>query len=432
MSGRSASGRAAIGRVALAAVCALAGAGIAAPAAARAATPGVCAAADADIYRPPDGAPAAPGDVIACREVGSLPMVVTSTPYRAWKLRYGSTDGRGRPAVVAGTVIEPLTPWTGPGKRPVVAFVPGTLGIGPQCAFSKQLAGEYQDAYEGANLAALLDAGYAVAVTDGAGYLDGQVHPYVVGADAGHAVLDIVRAAPDLPGGGVGAGAPVGIWGYSEGGAGSLWAGQLAASYAPELDVVGVAAGAAPADLKQVAANLDGGMFAGFLVDAVIGLASTHPGLPFDELLNDRGREAVRDAESLCAVGTVTRFAGARFTDYTKDRLTLDQIYALKAPDGTTWSEVADANRLGVGVGRPGSGARHEIGFPVLQYRGLLDEVIPAETARANRQAYCAAGIPTEWTAYAADHLLGDSLAVRDTVTWLTDRFEGRTATNDC
>jgi triacylglycerol lipase len=399
---------------------------------ARAGTADGCTAADADIYRPPAQATAAPGTVIACRQVDSLPMVGSGTPLTAWKVQYGSTDGHGKANAVAGTVAVPKAAWPGPGPRPLVAFVPGTLGIGSQCAFSKQLAGEYQDAYEGPNIAALLKKGYAVAATDGAGYLEGQVHPYVSGADAGHAVLDMARAAAKVPGSGVSPAAQVGLWGYSEGGSGSLWAAQLARSYAPELKVVAVASGGVPADLKAVARNLNGGAFAGFLMDAVIGMAVTHPDMPFDELLDDEGRKAVHDAESLCAVGTVTRFAGARVENYTKDRLSLEQLFALRGPDGTTWGEIVDTNKLGVGVGPAGSGARYEIGFPVLQYHGALDEVIPAAVGEAAHRAYCAAGIPAEWRPYPADHLLGDGQAVDDSVAWLGTRFEGKAATGNC
>ncbi|MEU7057623.1 lipase family protein [Streptomyces sp. NPDC046197] len=392
----------------------------------------VCSAPDAAIYQAPLPATAAPGEVVACREADSLPMVGNGTPLTAWKVQYGSTDARGRRIAVAGTVVVPRAPWPGPGQRPLVAFVPGTLGIGPQCAFSKQLAGQYQDAYEGPNISALLKAGYAVAATDGAGYLDGQVHPYVSGPDAGHAVLDMARAASRVPGSGVSPEAPVGIWGYSEGGAGSLWAAQLARSYAPELKVVGSASGGIPADLRAEALHLDGGAFAGFLVDAVIGMILTHPEMPLPDLLDDQGRKAFQDAESLCAVGTVARFVGTQFQQYTKDRLTMKQILALSGPDGTTWGQAVDANRLGVDVGRPGSGARYEIGFPVLQYRGALDEVIPAEVADAARRAYCAAGVDTTWTSYPADHLLGDGQAVNDSVAWLGDRFAGKPASGTC
>ncbi|WP_020137340.1 lipase family protein [Streptomyces sp. 351MFTsu5.1] len=383
-----------------------------------------CTAADADVYTPPATVPATPGTVLACRSV-TLSQVPGGIPMAAWKVLYSSTDNEGRPVAVSGTLAVPTAPWTGTGARPVVAFHPGTLGLGPQCAFSKQLAGAFQDEYEGDNIAALLKAGYAVAATDGPGYLDGQTHRYVAGTDSGHALLDIARAAPAVPGSGLSRQAGVGLWGYSEGGAASLWAAQLAAGYAPELNVVGDASGGVPGDLKQVAAALDGGAFSGFLADAALGIQAAYPTLPFDSLLNDRGKEAVRTAKSVCLVGTVTALAGRSLKDFTTAGLTLDQLYQQRGSDGRTWGQVLDAQKLGVNLGT------YRIRFPVLQYRGALDEVIPTATEDAVRTAYCAAGVRTGWKIYPGDHLLTDNQAVGDVVSWLGARFAGRAAQND-
>jgi triacylglycerol lipase len=393
-----------------------------APAAERSAA---CTAADPDVYTPPATVPSIPGTVLACRSV-TLSQVPGSIAMSAWKVLYSSTDNGGRPTAVSGTVAVPTAPWTGSGPRPVVAFHPGTLGLGTQCAFSKQLAGAYQDEYEGDNIAALLKAGYAVAATDGPGYLDGQTHRYVAGTDSGHALLDIARAAPAVPGSGLSRQAQVGLWGYSEGGAASLWAAQLAAGYAPELNVVGDASGGIPGDLKAVAAGLDGSAFSGFLADAAVGIQAAYPALPFDSLLNDQGREAVKTAKSVCLAGTVTALAGKSLKDLTTDALTLDQLYQQRGSDGRTWGQVLDAQKLGVGL------AAHRIIFPVLQYRGALDEVIPTATEDAVRADYCAAGVKTGWKIYAGDHLLTDNQAVGDVVAWLGDRFAGRAAQNDC
>ncbi|MFK4102796.1 lipase family protein [Streptomyces sp. NPDC019531] len=389
------------------------------------ATEATCTAADADVYTPPASVPSTPGTVLACRPV-TLSQVPGGVAMSAWKVLYSSTDNQGRPTAVSGTLAVPAAPWTGPGARPVVAFHPGTLGLGPQCAFSKQLAGAYQDEYEGDNIAALLKAGYAVAATDGPGYLDGQTHRYVAGTDSGHALLDIARAAPAVPGSGLSRQAPVGLWGYSEGGAASLWAAQLAARYAPELNVVGDASGGIPGDLKEVAAGLDGGAFSGFLADAAIGIQAAYPTLPFDSLLNDLGREAVQTAKSVCLAGTVTGLAGKSIKDFTTAGLTLDQLYQQRGSDGRTWGQVLDAQKLGGGLGGYG------ITFPVLQYRGALDEVIPTATEDAVRTAYCAAGVKTAWKIYPGDHLLTDNQAVGDVVSWLGDRFAGRAAQGDC
>lgn len=390
-----------------------------------------CIASDAAIYTPPAAVNASPGSLLACESV-TLSQVPGNIAMKAWKVQYASTDVTGQPIAVSGTVAVPAAPWTGLGPRPVVAFNPGTLGLGPQCAFSKQLAGAYQDEYEGDQIAALLKAGYAVAATDGVGYLDGQVHPYVVGRDAGHALLDGARAAFAVPGDGLQSGAPVGIWGYSEGGAASLWATQLAASYAPDLHVVADASGGVPGDLKVTAAGLNGGPFAGFLADAVIGLSTAYPNQPFATLLNTTGKAAVSQAKTLCLYGTVAAFAGANISSYTTDNLTLDQIYALKGTDGTTWGQIVDAQKLGVNIGPRGSSATYQVGFPVFQYRGLAEEIIPTATEDATHQAYCAAHITTQWSEYPGDHLLTDNDAISDVVTWFGQRFAGIPTLGNC
>jgi hypothetical protein len=390
-----------------------------------------CTAAESAVYTPPASVGGAPGSVLACRPT-ALPEVPGNIPMRAWQVQYASTDVRGRAVAVSGLVAVPTAPWTGPGSRPVVSFHFGTLGLGPQCAFSKQLAGAYQDEYEGDQIAAILRAGWAVAATDDIGYLTGQTHTYMVGANAAHAMLDVVRAAFQVPGSGLSAATKVGVWGYSQGGAASLWSAQLAAAYAPELNLAGAAAGGVPADLRAVAKAANGGAFAGFTVDATIGLHAAHPNLPLDSVMNDQGRQLVADLKTLCLVGTVARGAGARSEDLTAGGLSFDELFRLAGSDGVTWGAVVDAQRLGVGVGTANSNARYRIGFPVLQYHGLLDEVIPTEVEEAVRTAYCQAGISTRQRKYLADHLLADSQAIGDVVAWFTDRFAGRPATGNC
>ncbi|QKW38089.1 triacylglycerol lipase [Actinomadura sp. NAK00032] len=398
----------------------------------RAAPPG-CDATDAEIYAaPPAAVTGNPGDLLACRPA-KLTNIPGDVPMKAWKVRYVSTDVKGAKNVVTGTVAVPDAAWTKGGSRPTVAFNPGTLGSGLQCAFSKQLAGQFVDMYEGANLTLFLKAGFAVAATDGVGYLNGQVHTYMIGANAGHALLDAVRTSRRIPGGTLAADGKVGISGYSEGGAAALWGAQLAASYAPELDVAGAAAGGVPGDLKLTAEQLNGSFFAGFLADALVGLNAAYPEMPFTELMNDKGAQAIEDVKSNCLYGTLAVFLGARIENFSKDRLSLEQLYALKGPDGTTWGEIVDRQKLGVDIGTPASAAKYKIGFPVFQYRGWLEEIIPHETEDATRQAYCTAGINTTWkNTYPTEHLSTDWGAAGDVTNFLGDRFEGKPVTGNC
>jgi hypothetical protein len=107
------------------------------------AAPAACNASDAAIYTPPASVSGAPGTLLACEPV-TLPEVPGGISMKAWKVQYVSTNVDGAEIAVSGTVAVPAAPWPGPGPRPVIAFYPGTLGLGPQCAFSKQLAGAYQ------------------------------------------------------------------------------------------------------------------------------------------------------------------------------------------------------------------------------------------------------------------------------------------------
>ena len=385
-----------------------------------------CTATESAVYTPPATVTGPAGTVLACRPV-TLAEVPGNIAMNAWQLQYASTDLRGRPVAVSGTVAVPTAPWTGPGRRPVVSFHFGTLGLGSQCAFSRQLAGAYQDEYEGDQIAAILKAGWAAVATDDVGYLTGQTHTYMAGANAGHAMLDGVRAAFELPGSGLSRSARVAVWGYSQGGAAALWSAQLASSYAPDLALVGAAAGGVPADLRAVATSTDGGAFAGFSVDATIGLATAYPQLPFGSVLNDTGRGLVADLKTLCLAGTVARGSGAKVADLTAGGLGYDELFRLAGPDGTTWGDAVDAQKLGTGLG-----GRYRIGFPVLQYHGLLDEVIPTEVEDAVHTAYCRAGVTTQQQLYLADHLLADSQAISDVVSWLTARFGGASTSGNC
>jgi hypothetical protein len=413
---------------AAAAAAAVAAAGLVAVAAPAAqAAPTQCNAVDAAIYTSPlGGVNQAPGSLIACRMFTLDDVVPGNIGNVSYKVQYASRNAQNQPIAVSGTVMVPTAAWTGGGTRPIIAFAPGTLGLGSQCALSKQLAGAYQDMYEGDNLAAFLRAGYAVAATDYVGYLNGQTHTYVVGPNAGHALLDAARAATQVPGAGLAAGTKIGISGYSEGGQDSLWGAQLAKSYAPELNVVGAAAGGVPGDLKLVASQLNGGPFAGFLADSAIGIAAAYPNLPFDALMNDTGAGAIRTAKTQCLLGTLANFLGSNIASFTKANLSLDQLYAQTGPDGVSWGQVLDAQKLGVDVGPSSSNARYRIGFPVLQFRGLLEEVIPTATTDLVRRQYCSAGIATKWSdLYPGEHLTTDSFAKDDVTAWFGDRFKG-------
>ena len=76
-------------------------------------------------------------------------------------------------------------------------------------------------------------------------------------------MLDSIRATTAYSDIGIQAGAKVALWGYSGGATAVGWAAALHKTYAPEVNLVGVAQGGTPANLTAAAESLDGGLFAG-------------------------------------------------------------------------------------------------------------------------------------------------------------------------
>ena len=163
----------------------------------------------------------------------------------AYRVLYRSTGLHGEPIAVSGVVIVPkgVPP---AGGRPIVAWAHPTTGIVDRCAPS--LARAFFRSVQG--LQDMLNRGYAVAATDYPGLGTPGVHPYLVGESEARAVIDSVRAARSVPG--VGDGRSFAVWGHSQGGQAALFTGLLASTYAPDLNLVGVAAAAPATELRSL------------------------------------------------------------------------------------------------------------------------------------------------------------------------------------
>jgi hypothetical protein len=119
-------------------------------------------------------------------------------------------------------------------------------------------------------------------------------------------VLDGIRAAVHFEGAGLGADTPVGLWGYSGGGHASAFSAEQQPTYAPEINLVAVAAGGVPGDLSEMTSAIDGSLFSGLLLGCVIGISREYPEIGLEQLLNDAGHQAWADlaeatVEEICA-----------------------------------------------------------------------------------------------------------------------------------
>lgn len=194
-----------------------------------------------DFYTVPSPLPSgAPGTLIATEQAPGQPDGAA-----AWRILFRSTDLTGKPVVNSGLLVVPDTPAPA-GGRTIVSWGHPTTGSAEKCAPSR-----FFDPYvfvEG--LADLLDRGYAVVYTDYTGMGVPGPGSYLVGDTEGRNVLDAARAARTVLG--PEASDRVVLWGHSQGGQAVLFAAQLAASYAPDLDVRAVAVAAPAIDLASL------------------------------------------------------------------------------------------------------------------------------------------------------------------------------------
>ncbi|MFB9903740.1 lipase family protein [Allokutzneria oryzae] len=362
-------------------------------------------------YQPPSPLPPGePGDVIRSRKI-TVKVAVLPAPVEAWQVLYRSTSATGLPIAVSGTVLVPPTPWTA-GPRPLLSYAVGTHGLGDICAPSFTLRAGIEN--EVALIAQPLLKGWAVVITDYQGLGTPGVHTYAVGQAEGRSVLDAARAAQRLTGPGLSPAGPVGLWGFSQGGQASAFAGELQPSYAPELNLVGVAAGGVPRDLAALAPVMNGGPFFGLAVGVMAGYKAAYPELPFEEILNAHGRRLVAETSKDCVAVMVPRNAFQSFA-------TIASV-----PDplaNPQWQARLAENRAG----------QKAPGAPVYLVHGDVDPLIPHDIAKPLLSSYCALGAKAQWrTIPLAGHITGDVVATPLAVEWLSARFAGRPASTSC
>ncbi len=360
-------------------------------------------------YTPPATIPTGnPGDIIRARVSNAGPPKARALA-NAWQVMYLSTDALGNPNVVTGTILVPKD--ADPKTVPVAAVAPGTTGPAFRCTVSRYInSGAF---YEQPSVNQMLEAGYAVAVTDYEGYRQNPQTSYIIGKPMGAAVLNAVRAATRLPEADLSPTPKVVVRGYSQGGGATMWAGQMASTYAPELNIVGIAGGGVPANISLVAIALQKAPAFGFLLNALIGLDNAYPDLLLDNYLTPTGKTTVQQMENDdCTVELLLNYAGKQISDYTTT-----------SPLSTTlWRSKVLPNTLG----------SEKINVPVYQYQGTVDEIIPYGQATVLRDQYCALGVDLQWAEMPVGHITGVARGNEGAFQFLQDRVAGRPTTPNC
>lgn len=352
-------------------------------------------------YRPPVPLPRGkPGTVIRAEPIPAPPGA------SAWRVLAHSRDPQGRNVAVSGFVVAPAGPAPSP-RRPVVAWAHGTTGLADGCAPSRS-----DDAVARTPWAAdFVAAGYVVAATDYHGLGTPGVHPYLVGASEGAAVLDLVRAARHLP---AGAGRRVLVAGHSQGGHAALFAGEMAAAYAPELRVLGIAPGAPVSDVGAFLAHASTRpALTGFVVMGALGYTVAYPELAGAPVLTPAAATKANLALEACAGDVLLAFAGDDPAEV-----------FLAAPAGApAWTRRLEENRAGM---RPA-------GAPLLVWQGAADDLVPAALTADFVARVCARGGAVDYREYpGSDHATVLGAAHDDVLAFFAARVRGDRLASTC
>jgi pimeloyl-ACP methyl ester carboxylesterase len=321
-----------------------------------------------DFYKTPSPLPTGPAGTL----VRSEPMDAPAPGSQAWRVMYTSTGLNNEPIVVTGMVIAP-TASAASKSRTVVSWAHPTSGIEDQCAPSRSPE-PFKDVQ---GLSEFIANGWVVVATDYQGLGTDGPHPYLVGASEAHGTLDIVRLAGNM--GETAASNKFFVFGHSQGGQAALFAGQLAPTYSPELNLLGVAAAAPAGELVELF-NDDKDTAAG----AVLGSYAVESwsevfGYDTSTVIDPAYIDRVKAVATKCVIGASKTSELSLGID---DMILKGRMW--KADPATTppWQAQFAIN----------TPAQSPIAVPVLILQGTADKIIDPPTSAQLTAAYVANG----------------------------------------
>ncbi len=365
-------------------------------------------------YAPPGSlAKVKPGTVLRSRRVS---VALGGGPLTATQVLYRSTNQVGQPSATAATILRPSRA-LGPVR--LLSYQTAYDGMAATCRPSYALQQGDSSANgivsaEGAIIASYLNQGYTVVTSD----YEGPTDDFGAGRESGYGTLDAIRAAESK------LGLPakttkVALTGYSGGSIASMWAAELQPRYAPQLDLIGVAAGGIPVDFAHNQAYIDGSSdWAGAIPAVGIGLSRAYR-VDLTRVLSATGRQIYAQAAKGCLVPSA--YPGLKFAD-------------LLRPQYQNWRQVPEYVRIfnDTIMGRHGTPGA-PLFLAVGNSDGTGDGVMVAKDVQELAHTYCMRGVPVQFHEYAgADHVAGYVKFAPEANAWLAQRFAGQPAPSDC
>lgn len=341
--------------------------------------------------------------------ISQVPLANAPEGMNAWRVRYLTGGRSGVPTQeVTAVVIAPADARTRE-PRGVVAWTHGTWGTASKCAPSLS-----EKFFALTPAVSVVSMGYVVVAPDYPGLGADGVHPYLIGQPTGQSVIDAVRAARAMSE--TRAGRRYVVWGESQGGHAALWTAMLAAT-APDLDLLGVAAGAPPTDLGANFREASDPNARAFLTALTADSWSRYLGTPLD-VGKRRTPGIIRKLAGNCVSTTATPKLGALVGMLALRSDLKNDDFTARTP----WSRIMAENAVSPAID-----------VPVLIAQTREDPLVSPKVTRTYAGRACQRGVKVKWIDLPGkDHATTASQSAIATLQWIEDRFDGSPAPDDC
>jgi hypothetical protein len=353
-------------------------------------------------YSVPSSIPKKPGSVIKYQKI--VDTAITGSTYR---VMYTSLSVLNKPVAVTGLIFVPSTPAPA-GGYPVVSWGHGTNGMADICAPSLHPTYALPAVDDVLTVNTMLAHGWVVTASDYQGEGTPGILPYLVGVSAARNTIDIVRAAHNIRS--FHTSANYVVWGHSEGGQTAMFSLHIGPTYAPELHLKGVVAGAPPSQFAVIYQFLTTSPYRFYLFMAGIAWNAAYGSkrAPLSAILTPRAIKLASVVNKGCF----------NYLEQTIDRYTLKEIVKANPFDEPGWKQIISSND-------PENFATVN-SVPLLIAQGGADEQIPVISTQLLATHLCGIGQDLErWIYPGQSHAGVINVYFGDMVHWIADRFAG-------
>lgn len=342
-----------------------------------------------------------------------------------YRLTVQSSNETGAPIQLQTDLYLPQV--TRPRTFPVLAYAPGTTGLGDGCAPSQEYAlGRQWGSYR-THMLSYASQGMIGVLPDGMSYRDpARPHEYFIGELEAYTLLDSARAAYNFlakPPAEVKVRAQAALFfaGYSNGGHSAFAAKDFAADYAPELPLRGVISHGATTSVEALLRESP--IFTPYLIYAYRHFFGADVIGPEQVFLENWLPTFDEDALTLCVDDIFVHYTNDPQGMYRPEFRTalFNETLADSYP---LFKAVIDANYAGTFGG---------FDIPAAFFQGTADYVVTPASQQRFATFLCEQGQPVTYTSLpAVQHVNTRQVSFKATLAWMQSIAQGQKPPNNC